>query len=384
MEKQRLPAVVRGLGWVSFFTDAASEMIYPMLPSFLRSLGAGAASLGLMEGIAESVSAFVKWRTGVASDRGAKKPFVLAGYSLATFSRPLLSLVGSPAMVVVIRTMDRFGKGIRSAPRDAMLSLSVRPENRAAAFGFHRMMDNAGAVVGPILAFSLARFAGLDLRSIFALSIVPGLFALATLLFFVREPPEDVPAKKQETPAAPLPASARRYLAVVALFSLGASADSFLMLRLADLGLSPAYLPIAWLTLNGAKALTNMPGGRLADRWGHRRTLVVAWVLYAVAYGALPLTHSIVTTWLLIIGYGVYYGLSEGGEKALLAELVPSASRGRAYGVMHAVTGAAVLPANALFGLLYAREPAWAFGASAMCAALAAVGLALTRGDGGA
>jgi MFS family permease len=379
----RLPAVVRRLGWVSLLTDAASEMIYPLLPVILRSIGGGAAWLGVMEGVAESLSAFVKWGAGAASDGRARKPFVVAGYGIATFARPLLSLVVAPWQVVVVRTLDRFGKGIRSAPRDAILAQAVEPARRGAAFGFHRMMDNAGAVVGPLIAFALARFAHLEPRAIFACAIVPGLLALATLVLGVREPPE-TKAKTPEDPLAraprpPLPRAARAYLAVVALFSLGASADSFLMLRLADLKLDPALLPIAWLSLNGAKAATNVPGGRLSDLWGHRRTLAVAWILYAAAYAALPLTQSIAVTWLLILGYGVYYGLSEGGEKALLADLVPPESRGRAFGAMHAVTGFAVLPANALFGALYAAHPAWAFWTSASFAGLAATALVASK-----
>jgi MFS family permease len=367
--------VVRSLGWVSFFTDAASEMIYPLLPVFLLSIGGGPEVLGLMEGVAESTSAFVKWGAGAASDGRPRKPFVLAGYAIATFARPLLSVVAAPWQVVVVRTVDRLGKGVRAAPRDAILAQSVVPERRAAAFGWHRMMDNAGAVVGPLLAFSLLRFGDVQPRAIFACALVPGLVALAMLVFGVREPAAERSAESREEARAPLPRAARAYLVVVALFALGASADSFLMLRLAHLDLDPSLLPLAWLSLQGAKSATNLPGGRLSDRWGHRKTLVLAWTLYAFAYAAMPLTHSITATWLLIVAYGVYYGLSEGGEKALLAELVPQASRGRAFGTMHAVTGLAVLPANAAFGALYHVRPAWAFWTSATFAAAAAIAL---------
>ncbi len=374
-----LPKLVRALGWVSFFTDAATDLIYPLLPALLKELGAGGAALGLVEGIAESIGALVKWQAGVRSDAFArKKPFVVAGYTLATFVRPLLALATAPWHVVLVRTVDRFGKGIRSAPRDALITGAVHEDARAAAFGYQQMMDNAGAVLGPLVAFTLTRVFELPLRTVFAWAIVPGLFALATLVFGVSEPATAPPTTTPTatTPAPPLPAPLRRYLALVALFTLGASADSFLLLRINDLGLDAAWLPIVWLSLNLTKSLTNLPGGRLADRIGRARTLTFAWLVYAVAYLAFPLTKSVAVTWALILFYGLYYGLAEGAEKAIVADLAPKEARGRAFGALHAVTGIAVLPANALFGALYGRGLSHvAFGASAACAGLAAVGL---------
>ena len=379
-----LPPVVKSLGWVSFFTDAASDMIYPLLPAFLRSLGAGGQWLGIMEGVAEAVGSLVKWRAGALSDRAGRKRFVLLGYSVSTFVRPLLSLAMSPWQVVLIRATDRLGKGVRSAPRDALLAGAVEPERRAMAYGFHRMMDNLGAVVGPLMAFSLAHFFDVAPRTIFALALVPGIVALLTIVFGVREKPAEAPASeaaakaKDDAKPAPLPRSVKVYLVAVAIFSLGASADSFLLLRLSKQGLGDAWLPIAWLTLNLAKSATNIPGGRLSDRIGHRRTLLIAWVLYAAVYALLPFATSYAVTWGVMIVYGAYYGLSEGGEKALVAELAPAASRGRAFGALHAVTGLAVLPANAVFGALFDASPSYAFWTSAGCAAAGAGVLAVT------
>jgi MFS family permease len=380
--EQRLPPVVVGLGWVSFFTDAASDSIYPLLPAFLVSLGAGSAALGWVEGIAEATSAFVKLVAGRLSDRfSARKPFVVAGYAIATFVRPLLALVTAPFQVVLVRTTDRIGKGLRSAPRDAIVASVVDAKSRGAAYGFHRMMDNLGAVLGPLIAFVLARGLGFSPRAIFACAIVPGLAAMATLLFGVHEAPGAPPSqdvKAEIAPGAPqLAPAVRGYLFVVAVFTLGASADSFLLLRLLDLGLPAAWAPIVWLSLNGAKAATNIPGGKLSDRVGRRKTLVVAWVVYGLAYAAFPLTRSVALTWALIVGYGVYYGLAEGGEKAILADLAPPDQRGRAFGALHALTGIAVLPANAIFGHLYERSPAAAFGVGSGCALLAALLLGL-------
>ena len=164
--RSALPPVVWALGWVSLFTDAATDLIYPLLPAFLKSLGAGGGALGIVEGVAESVGAFVKWQAGSRSDRFArKKPFVVVGYAIATFVRPLLALAMAPWHVVLIRTVDRFGKGIRAAPRDAIVTSAVNPENRAAAFAFHQMMDNSGAVIGPLVAFVLTRVLNMELRS---------------------------------------------------------------------------------------------------------------------------------------------------------------------------------------------------------------------------
>ncbi len=378
---QALPTVVKSLGWVSLLTDASSEMIYPLLPAFLKSLGAGAGALGLMEGVAESVSSLLKWWVGRASDGRDRKPFVVAGYSIATVTRPLLALATAPWHVIAIRTVDRIGKGIRAAPRDAIVAHAVLGPQRGHAFGFHRMMDNTGAVLGPLFAFALARGLGWPLRAIFAAAVIPGLLAVATVVLGVREGVRDVDRGASPGAAVPpakvaLPARLRVYLAIVFVFTLGASADSFLLLRLSDLGLADAWLPLAWVTLSGAKAATNIPGGRLSDRFGRRRTQVAGWLLYAAVYALFPMMRSVPATWALLVLYGVHYGLTEGGEKAIVADLAPDAMRGRAFGALHAITGAAILPANALFGALYTRHAAWAFELSAACAAVAALALA--------
>jgi len=378
----RLPRVVKSLGWVSLLTDVATEMVYPLLPVFLQSIGGGAQALGLMEGIAESVSAGVKWVSGRSSDARSRKPFVLAGYALATAVRPLLAVATSPWHVIAIRTTDRIGKGIRSAPRDAIVAHSVPSARRGHAFGFHNMMDNIGAALGPLLAFALVRGLGWPLRTVFAATLLPGLLAVAVIVWGVKEPeaatsqpPENARASKDARPV--LPAKLRAYLALVAVFTLGASADSFLMLRMSDLGLATAWIPIAWISLNASKALLNIPGGKISDRFGRARTQVAGWFVYAAAYALFPMTRSVALTWLLVVAYGAYYGLTEGGEKALVADLAPPELRGRAYGALHAVTGLAVLPANAIFGALYAHHAQLAFLTSSGCACAAAIGLTI-------
>jgi MFS family permease len=404
---------------VAFFTDAAGDMIYPLLPAFLVSLGAGAGALGWVEGIAESTSALVKVWSGRVSDRaGSRKPFVVSGYAIATIVRPMLALATAPWHVVLVRATDRLGKGLRAPSRDAMVAQVVAPSQRGLAYGFHQMMDNLGAVLGPAIAFALARGFGFPPRTIFVWALAPGLLALATVTFGVKEAPRDEGATKttiatksadiapSDGTSAAMPRRGqhvdgmsaamprrgqhvdeklapvvKRYLIVVAVFTLGASADSFLLLRMLDLGLPVAWTPLAWLTLNASKAATNMPGGRLSDRFGRKKTLALAWTVYAAAYTFFPMTHSVPLTWAILVGYGAYYGLAEGGEKAILAELAPAHQRGRAFGLLHAVTGVAVLPANALFGLLYERGPSYAFGASAAFALSAAL-LLMLQGEG--
>ena len=385
----RVPPIVRRLGWVSFFTDVASEMIYPLLPALLLSFGGTAIWLGAMEGIAEAVSALVKWRIGPIVDRaGKKKPLILGGYVLATLARPLVAVATAGWHVILLRSLDRIGKGVRSVPRDALLAQSVPLESLATAFAFHRMMDNAGSVAGPIVAFTLLRALELPLRWVIALAVVPGIVSCLVLVVGVKEPDDPAPsaapivapsAEASASPEAnasarePLPSGVHRYLLVLGLFTLGASADSFLLLRAVELGMSAAWAPLLWLALSGAKAASNMPGGWIADRVGRKRTLVVGWLLYAAFYGAAPFVTTPLAFALLVIAYGAYYGLAEGSERALLAEQAPPSMRGRAFGAMHAVTGLAVLPANLLFGALYTRHVALAFGVSAACAACAAL-----------
>jgi len=380
----RVPPLVRSLGWVSFFTDVSAEMIYPLLPALLRSFGGTAIWLGAMEGIAEATSALVKWRIGPIVDRSPqKKPLILSGYALATFARPLIAFAFAGWHVVLLRSLDRIGKGVRGVPRDALIAESVPKEGLATAFAFHRMMDNAGSVLGPIVAFVLLRGLELPIRVVITLAVVPGLVSCAVLALRVKEPPANADANveayakgKPNADAdakAPLPTPVVRYLLVLGLFTLGASADSFLLLRAVEIGMSEAWAPLMWLALSGAKAASNLPGGWVADRIGRKRTLVGAWLLYAVFYAAAPHVTTPLAFAALVISYGAYYGLSEGSERALLAEQAPPSMRGRAFGAMHAVTGLAVLPANLIFGVLYARHVALAFGVSAACAATAAV-----------
>lgn len=374
------------LGWVSLLTDAAADMIVPLLPAFLLTLGGTALHIGWLEGVAEAVAAVLKLASGAVSDRLAKrKPLIAAGYAIAALARPIYAVASAPLHAVIARALDRVGKGLRGPPRDAMVADAVDPSQRGHAFGFHRMMDNAGGVVGALIAFALLRFLAIDLRTLFALAVIPGLLAVAVAIVFVREPPRPVTSTPKKlrptlTGGPPFSRAARRYFVAIAVFSLASSGDMFLVVRMIDLGLPRSLVPIVWMTLQLAKALLNVPGGKAADRYGHRRVLALGWLLYAASYAALGVVPGWQAGWAVLMVYAVHYGLSEGGQRALLAELVPADAFGKGYGVLLAVEGAMVLPANVLFGLVYAKVGApVAFAGAGVIALAGAALLSLVR-----
>lgn len=382
-----LPPVVWGLGLVSLLTDAASDMVVPLLPALMAGLGGGALALGVMEGLAEATSAAIKVGTGAAVDRGARTArLVVVGYGLAAIVRPLYALAGAPWHAAALRSADRVGKGLRSAPRDGLIAAAVERGQRGLAFGVHRSMDNLGAVLGGGLAFVLLGL-GLSLEQVLLASIVPGVLSTVVAIAVTRRAAADAPrqggpaepgggsaeATAAEVRPAPLPPAAKRLLIVIGVFSLSASADTFLLAHLARQGLALQWLPLAWVCLQLAKAALNVPGGAIADRVGPKRALVLGWVTYALTYAAFALSPSPWVTWLLFLLYGVFYGLTEGAEKAFIAGVCPPGARGKGFGALAAITGAALLPANVLFGAVYDVSAATAFWLTAALALAAAM-----------
>jgi MFS family permease len=358
----RLPRPVWLLGWVSFVTDTATEMIYPLLPLFLtRVLGAGAMSLGVIEGAAEAANSILKIAAGRRADRtGAPKPIVIAGYAISGAIRPLIALATSWTQVLALRFTDRLGKGIRGAPRDAMLAHFAPPEIRGRVYGFHRAMDNAGAVVGPLLASLFLFFYPEQYRALFALTIIPG---IAVVLILLRVP--DVRLNEQVEPRQPPqllepleprePRPIVMALAVILLFSLGNASDAFLLLRLNDVGIAAFWIPLLWSGLNVVKAVGSVAGGNLSDRYGRRTLIGAGWLVYAAVYAAFGVVDTpgaLVATFLV---YGIYFGLTEGVEKAWIADLSPPAARGTAFGFYNAALGVGGLIASLLFGFIWTR-----------------------------
>jgi len=373
---------VKALGVVSLLTDASSEMIYPLLPAFLTGpLRAGPALLGVIEGLAETMAALVKVVSGRASDRlPRRKPLVVAGYGLSSVARPLLALAALPVHVLAVRLADRLGKGVRGAPRDALLAEVTPTDQRGRAYGFHRAMDHAGAMAGPLLASMVLLFTD-DLRIVFAAAAVPAALAMATLIFGVREDeraPAALPTPNRSGLAAPLGSGFRRYLVVLAVFTLGNSSDAFLLLRAQETGLPVALIPALWAWHHLIKAGGSTWGGTLSDRVGRKRAILFGWAVYGLSYAGFAFAGSPLAIVGLFALYGVFHALTEGPERALVADLSAPDVRGRAFGLFHAVTGAALLPASLLTGLLWQRFGApVALGTGAALAGVAALGLYL-------
>jgi MFS family permease len=379
-----LPRNVIVLSLVSLFTDASSEMIYPLIPAFLATvLGASAMSVGAIEGTAEAVASLLKVVSGTWSDRlSRRKPLIVAGYALASIVRPLIGLAQAASQVFAIRVTDRIGKGLRTAPRDALIADSVAPEARGRAYGVHRAADHAGAVLGPLIAFVLLQMAGLSMRTVFLLAAIPAALAVITLVVGVRESARAASPAQPDAPAvnARLPARFYAYLGILALFTLGNSTDAFLLLRAQTLGVSLAQLPLLWAFLHVVKMSTSAPGGALSDRLGRRPLIIAGWAVYALVYYGFARAESSLHAWLLFGCYGVFFGLTEGVEKAMVVDLVGAGVRGRAFGWFHLTIGLTALPASILFGAIWDRMgPATAFGFGALCS-IAAAGLLLVFG----
>jgi MFS family permease len=380
-----LPPTVRRLGLVSLLTDASSEMIYPLLPSFLTGvLGAGPAFVGLVEGLAESVASLLKLASGRISDRmRRRKPLIVGGYTLSSLARPLVAAATAPWHVLVVRIADRIGKGVRGAPRDALLAQVTPREDLGRAYGFHRAMDHAGAVVGPLIA-SVLLLVRLDLRTVFALAALPALASVLVLVFAVQEAPSatavglpPAPPKAEEAPGTkPAPRGLGRLLAVIGLFTLGNSSDAFLLLRAQDAGVALPLLPILWTAHHVVKSTASTAGGALSDRVGRRAAIAAGWVLYALAYAGLALASAPWHVWALFVVYGLHHALTEGPERALVAEMAAGEARGRAFGLYYALTGALLLPASLITGALWQRlSPAAALLTGAAIALVAAIAL---------
>jgi len=373
---------VLALSLVSLLTDVASEMIYPLVPVFLQSvLGASASFIGTIEGAAESTAALLKLVSGWWSDRvSRRKPLVVLGYTIASLARPLIAVAQNAGQVLAIRVSDRVGKGIRTSPRDALIADSVPESMRGRAYGFHRASDHAGAVIGPLIAFAVLKWQHVPLRHVFWIAAIPGLLAIALLLVGVREEPRAQAAVVRDKGALTLD---RRLggrfwalLAVLLLFTLGNSTDAFLLLRAANLGVPVALAPILWAMLHVVKSASSTPAGALSDRIGRRPLLIAGWLLYAAVYFAFGAAHAQWQAWALFAVYGIYFGLTEGVEKALVADLVPADRRGGAFGWYNLTIGIGALPASVLFGAVWDKfGPARAFQLGASLALVAAIGI---------
>lgn len=357
------------LGLVSLFTDISSEMIYPLLPVFLTSvLGAGPIALGLIEGIAEATSSILKLVAGIWTDKvGKRKPFVVMGYIIAGISRPLIAFAYTWHGVFGLRFLDRVGKGIRTAPRDALIADVTSIESRGTAYGIHRSMDHAGAIIGPLLASFFLGYLGITLHNIFLLAAIPGVIGIGILIVGVKEPKIHIeesekkifhPIRDWKT----LNPDFKLFLLAIFIFTLGNSTDAFLLLKLSNGGVPVAWVAILWACLHIIKMTSTYWGGKFTDSIGKKKMMILGWLYYSGIYFAFSQVNSLIPLILVFLAYGVFYGLSEPAERALVAEMVPPNLRGSAFGYFHGIIGIGALPASILFGWIWQTFGAsWAF-----------------------
>jgi MFS family permease len=376
------------LGLVSLFTDMSSEMIYPLLPVFLTTvLKAPLSFVGLIEGVAESTASILKLASGWVSDKlNQRKSLVSFGYTLSSIVRPMVAFAVYPWHVLLVRFADRVGKGVRTAPRDALIADTCDPKESGKCFGFHRAMDHAGAMAGPAIATLLLMGAVKDYRTLFALAYIPAIVAVLIVLFLVRE-------KKREAVVVAEPVKLRwgifdkdfkRFLLVVFIFTLGNSSDAFLLLRAKDAGIGVALLPLLWILLHIVKMGSSTHGGMLSDKIGRKKVIAAGWGIYFLAYLGFAFARTPLHIWFLFAFYGLFYGLTESTEKAFVADLTKGEVRGSAYGVYHFAIGVGALPASVAMGLLWQKfggVTAFSFGAA--MALISALMLVLFVPEGG-
>ena len=362
------------LGLVSLFTDISSEMLYPIVPLFLTGvLGAPMAVVGLIEGIAESTASLLKMVAGAWSDRvGRREPFVIAGYGISAFSKPLLFLASAWWVVLAARIIDRLGKGIRTSPRDVLIAAASDPAQRGKAFGFHRAMDTVGACIGPLLAVALLWHFHLGLRTIFLWAFVPAAVGVGCLAFL-----QKTPLPKKARPIlehADLDRELKNFITIYALFSIGNSADVFLILRAKNLGFSTEMALLTYVLYNLVYAAAATPAGWLSDRMSRRTLMAGGFVIFAVVYGGFAWARAHWMIWGLFGLYGIYAAATEGIAKAYVTDRAAPERRGTALGLMQMVTGITAFFASLIAGLLWQRfGPAATFAYGAACALAAAL-----------
>ncbi|MFI5264148.1 MAG: MFS transporter [Candidatus Kapaibacterium sp.] len=366
---KKLPKNVIWLGIASMFNDISSEILLRTLPLFLAgALGVSMSIIGLIEGVSETTSSLLKVASGWFSDKlGSRKKLTVIGYGLSAISRPILYFASSWFLPFLFRFFDRVGKGIRAAPRDALIADSVTPEMRGRAFGFNRALDPFGALIGALIgAGVLYGIGGFDahpngaidasaFRTLILIALIPTSLATFVVFFLVHEKKKNVPSSSG-IPAISFTGMGKnfnRYLIILFIFSLGMSSDAFLLLRARALGITPAEIFLMIAFFNLVTTVSAYPAGMLSDKLSRRTILIVGWIYYALVYVGFAFATTELHIWILFISYGLYYGLTEGAEKAFVADLVPAEGRGTAYGLFNGVVGVAALPASLFAGMLW-------------------------------
>ena len=342
------------VGITSFLTDTATKMIYAIMPLFLMTLGATKTEISLIEGIAESTASVLKALSGWWSDKiGKNKPFMIIGYAFTAILSPLFSIVTSPLQVLIIRFTERLGKGIRTAPRDSLIAGSSDDNTKGRSFGFHKAMDNSGAIFGPLLAFGiLALFPG-DYRKVFIFAAIPGLLGLISIISFVKEAKRDKVESLGRITIKDFSPKYYAFLGIVFIFTLGNSTDALLLIKASDIGVQDAFIPIIYLIFNSVSVMFSVPAGILSDKIGRERLIIFGYLLYSIIYFGFGRTNSQGVLILFFALYGLYSAATDGIQKALVSDLIDKKKRGTGLGLYNCVVGITLLPASVIAGLLY-------------------------------
>ena len=370
-------------GLISFLTDTSVKMIYSVMPMFLMSIGASKASLGLIEGVAESTASLVKALSGFWSDKiGKNKPFMLAGYAISAIVMPFYAFVVSPVQVLALRFAERFGKGVRTAPRDSLIAASVTNNDTGRSFGLQKAMDNSGAIAGPLLAFALLWFFPDNYRLLFLLAGIPAIAALFVIIFGIKEIRKSKSELFQKFRFRDFSKRYYLFLGIVFIFTLGNSTDALLLVKANEAGITVAFIPLVYLVTNTFSVIASVPVGSLADRVGKEKILIVGFVIYALVYfgfGRSTETSVIISLFAL---YGLYSAATDGIQKAFVSDIVDKNKKGTGLGIYNALLGITLLPASIIAGVLYdkvnSRIPFYFGAAMALLAAILMVLFAVT------
>ncbi|MCK9163936.1 MAG: MFS transporter [Bacteroidales bacterium] len=347
-------------GLTSFFTDTSTKMVYSVMPLFLLSMGSSKTTISLIEGIAESTASLIKALSGLWSDKiGKKKPFMVIGYGLTAIITPIYAFVSSPIQVLYFRFIERIGKGLRTAPRDSLISSSTTKKTMGRSFGFQKAMDNSGAILGPLIAFLCLKFLPINYGNIFLLATIPALFGVLTIIIFIREPKSEaitsdgIIIKKKKVSLKNLPKKFYFFIGIIFVFSLGNSTDTLLLIKTYETGIDKAYIPFIYMIFNSVSVILAIPIGKLSDRIGRTKLIIAGFLVYTLVYLGFGIYNSISIFIVLFILYGLYSALVDGSQKALVSDLVSTELKGSGYGLYHAIIGISLLPASFIAGKLY-------------------------------
>ncbi|MFT8313017.1 MAG: MFS transporter [Clostridium sp.] len=341
-------------GITSFLTDTTTKMIYAIMPLFLMSIGASKTEVSLIEGIAESTASVIKALSGWWSDKiGKNKPFMVIGYAFTAILSPLFSIVTSPLQVLIIRFSERLGKGIRTAPRDSLIAGSSGENTKGRSFGFHKAMDNSGAIVGPLLAFAvLSMFHG-DYRKVFLLSAIPGFLGVVAVVFFVKEGKKSKAKLPEKIAFKDFSIKYYVFLGIAFIFTLGNSTDALLLIKANDIGIQALFIPLIYLIFNSVSVVLAVPAGILSDRVGREKLIIFGYLLYSIIYFGFGWTNNKVVVILLFALYGLYSATTDGVQKALVSDLINKDKMGTGLGIYNSIIGITLLPASVIAGVLY-------------------------------